>query len=110
MRKLDLTDYQFTRKVQNPVTGGVTEVALPVLVKDSILNVLFNPALKLMGAALIRQNVLAMKIEQSGDDVLLEEEEYGRVVEAINNYPAQQRSDVQLVDRILNQTPQVEIK
>ena len=63
-----------------------------------------------MGAALVKQNVLAIKIETSGDHVMLEEEEYGRLVRAVNLYPAQQRADVTLVDRILNQTPVVDVK
>ena len=109
MRKLNLRDYQYTQKVQNPVLGSVEEVSLPYLVKDSILNILFLPSLGLQGAALVRQNVLAIKIEQSEDEVMLEEEEYQRVKKAAETYKAQSRADVQLIDRILNQTPEVEI-
>ena len=110
MRKLDLRDYTVSQKVMNPVGGGPQTIKLPYFVKDSILNLLFLPDLKLMGAALVKQNVLAMKIEASGDHVMLEEEEYGRVVRAANLYPAQQRSDATLIDRILNQTQVVEEK
>jgi len=106
MRNLNLRDYQWTQKIQNPV-GGVEEVTIPFNVKDSIINIMFLPALKLMGAALIRQNILAMKIEQSGDEVMLEEEEYGRVKAAAESFPARSRADVELIDRILNQTPEV---
>ena len=105
MRKLNLKDYQVTEKVRNPVTGAVKEYTLPFNVKDSVLNILFMPTLKLAGAALVKQNVLAIKIEQSKDTVLLEEEEYQRVLAAANTYPAQGRADVELIDRILNQTP-----
>ena len=106
MRKLDLRNYQVTQKVRNPVQGQVSEVSLPYFVKDSILNILFLPELRLQGAALVRQNVLAIKIEQSGDEVLLEEEEYLRVKAAAEKYTAQSRADVELIDRILNQTPE----
>jgi len=108
MRKLDLRNYQFTEKVRNPVTGGVEEFTLPYNVKDSVLNILFLPDLRLQGAALIRQNILAIKIEQAGDEVSLEEEEYQRVKVAAETYKAQCRADVGLIDRILNQTPQIE--
>jgi len=105
MRNLDLRDYGVTQKGKN-LKGEVVEIKGQYAVKDSILNVLFLPALKLMGAALVRQNILAMKIEQAQDEIMLEEEEYGRVKQAIEQYPAQSRNDVQLVDRILNKTPE----
>jgi len=107
MRKLDLRNYQYTEKVQNPVKG-VEEVTLPFLVKESILNIMFLPTLGLQGAELVRQNVLAMKIEQAEDEVLLEEEEYQRVKKAAENYKAQSRADVGLIDRILNKTQEIE--
>ena len=106
MRKLDLTNYQWTHKIQNPVRGA-EEITLPYLVKDSILNILFLPDLRLQGAALVKQNVLAIKIEASGDSVELEEEEYERVKKAAETYKAQSRADVQLIDRILNKTPEI---
>ena len=106
MRKLDLRDYQWTAKVQNPLKG-IEEVTLPYKVKDSILNLMFLPDLRLQGAELVRQNVLAIKIEQCKDEVLLEEEEYQRVKKAAEAYKAQSRADVQLIDRILNQTLEI---
>ncbi len=108
MRKLDLTNYQYTQKVQNPVSGGIEEMTLPYLVKDSILNIMFLPSLRLQGAALVKQNVLAMKIEQADGEILLEEEEFERVKQAAEAYPAQSRADVELIDRILNKTPIIE--
>lgn len=107
MRKLDLRNYQWTAKARNPVTAKVEEYTLPFNVKDSILELLFQPVLGLQGAALVKQNVLAIKIEQSENEVMLEEEEYQRVLAAANSYKAQGRADVQLIDRILNQTPEI---
>jgi len=101
-----LRDYQWTAKVQNPLKG-IEEVTLPYKVKDSILNLMFLPDLRLQGAELVRQNVLAIKIEQCKDEVLLEEEEYQRVKKAAEAYKAQSRADVQLIDRILNQTLEI---
>ena len=105
MRKLDLRNYEVTRKVIGG-DGNLIEITAPYNVKDSVINVLFLPALKLMGVALVRQNILAMKIEQAEDEVMLEEEEYERVQAAVEAYPAQSRADVEFVDRILNQTPE----
>ena len=107
MRKLDLRNYQYTQRVGNPINGRVEDVTLPYLVKDSILNIMFLPVLQLKGAELVKQNVLAMKIEQAKDEILLEESEYERIKRAVEAYPAQSRADVQLVDRILNQTPEI---
>ena len=101
-----MRDYQWTAKVQNPLKG-IEEVTLPYKVKDSILNLMFLPDLRLQGAELVRQNVLAIKIEQCKDEVLLEEEEYQRVKKAAEAYKAQSRADVQLIDRILNQTLEI---
>jgi len=107
MRELNLEDYQWTQPIMNPVTGGATDVTMPYKVKDSILNIMFLPSLGLQGAALVKQNVLAMKIEQCQvGRIVLEEEEYQRILAAANTYKAQSRADVQLIDRILNQTPE----
>jgi len=107
MRNLNLRDYEVTQKVKGG-DGQPIETKAIFNVKDSVINVLFLPELKLMGAALVKQNVLAMKIEQAGDEVMLEEEEYERVKTAMEKYPAQGRMDVELVDRILNQTPTID--
>ena len=106
MRKRDLRNYQYTQKVQNPVKG-IEEITLPYLVKDSILNILFLPDLRLQGAELVRQNILAIKVEQSEEEVILEEEEYQRIKKAAEAYKAQGRADVELIDRILNKTPEI---
>jgi len=103
MRKLNLENYQVTQKVMGG-DGSPIEVTRPYHVKDSILNIMFLPSLGLKGAALVKQNVLAMKIEQCENEVELEEEEYERVKVAAEGYTAQSRADVELIDRILNQT------
>lgn len=103
MRKLNLKDYQVTQTVRSG-NGELTEVTLPYRVKDSILNIMFLPQIGLQGAEAVRQQLLAVKIEQSKDEVMLEEEEYGRVKKAAEFYSIQSRADVELIDRILNQT------
>ena len=110
MRKLNLMNYTVKVKVpdqKNP--GQMIEAEFPYGVKDSLLNLLFIPDLQLNGAELVKQNVLAMKIEQTKDDVVsLNEDEYKRILAAANAYSAQSRADVELIDRILNQTPVIE--
>lgn len=107
MRKLNLRNYDVTQKVRGG-DGEVIEVTAPYNVKDSIINIMFLPMLALKGAELVRQNVVAMKIDQCTDEVVLEEAEYDRVKAAVEAYPAQSRADVEFVDRILNHTPEIE--
>jgi len=108
MRKLDLSSYNVTDKVIGG-DGEVIEVTAPYNVKDSVINVLFMPAVGLQGAALIRQNMLAMKIEASKDGfVILEEEEYQRVKSAAELFKAPSRAHVEFIDRILNKAPEVD--
>ena len=111
MRKLNLKDY--TVKIRAPDKmnpGQIIEGEMPYHVKDSILNLLFNPALQLGGAELVKQNVLAMKLEQCKDGViLLEDEEYNRIKKAIDTFKGFNRNDVKLVTRI-NEAEVVEVK
>ena len=102
MRKINLKDYTVPRKSPDKlVPGKVIEAQLPYLVKDSILNLMFIRELQLSGAELVKQNVLAMKIEQCKDDeILLEDEEYARIKKAIDAFKGFNRDDVELVTRI----------
>ncbi len=108
MRKLDLRDYQVTRKVIGG-DGKLIDIAELYPVKDSILNIMFQPSLGLQGAEAVRQQVLAHKIEQAKDEIMLEEEEYERVKKAIESFSVQTRYDVELIDRVLNKTKDIEI-
>ena len=101
MRKLDLTNYTF--KVRTPdhmKLGEIIEIEYPFNMKDGVLNLMFHPDLRLNGAELVRQNMLAMKIEQADDFVLLEEAEYERVKAAIDSFKGFSRPDVELVRRV----------
>jgi len=111
MRKLNLKDY--TVKVKSPDQmnpGQVIEADFPYKFKDSVLNLLFTRELQLSGAELVKQNVLAMKLEQCKDDeILLENEEYVRIKQAIDAFKGFGRNDVELVTRI-NEAEVVEVK
>jgi len=102
MRKLNLKDYTVTVKVPDQMNPGQTiDTRLPYHVKDSILNILFIPALQLSGAELVKQNVLAMKLENcKKDEILLEDAEYDRVKKAFDTFKGFNRNDVELVTRI----------
>lgn len=111
MRKLNLRDYTVKMRVPdqgNP--GQEIDAEFPYRFKDSILNLLFTRELQLSGAELVRQNILAMKLEQCKDDeILLEEEEYNRIKKAVDAFKGFNRNDVELVTRI-NEAVVVEVK
>ncbi len=111
MHKLNLANYTVKVKVpdaQNP--GKLLDTVYPYGVKDSILNLLFTPDLQLTGAELVKQNALALKLEEfKGDVILLEDEEYIRIKRAVEAFKGFQRNDVQLVERI-NNAEKVEVE
>lgn len=110
MRKLDITDYMVKIKAPDNLNPGqVIEGEWPYNVKEAILNLLFNPSLQLTGAELVRQNILAMKLESCKEDkILLEDEEFNRIKRAIDTFKGFNRNDVELVTRI-NEAEVVEV-
>ena len=111
MRKLNLINYTVTIKVPDKMNlGHEIDAQFPYRVKDSILNLMFIRELQLNGAELVKQNVLAMKLETCKDDViLLEEDEYQRIKKAIDTFKGFSRNDVELVIRI-NEAEVVEVE
>jgi len=111
MRKINLADYSVKVRAPDQMNPGkMIEGELPYRVKDAILNLMFIPALQLGGAELVRQNVLANKIEQcKEDEILLEDEEYARIKKAIDTFKGFGRNEVELVTRI-NEAEVVEVK
>lgn len=111
MRKLNLKDYTVKKVIPDQANEGqLIGVEFPYKFKDSVLLLLFSRELQLDGAELVKQNVLAMKLEQCKDDeILLEEEEYQRVKKAVAVFKGFKRDDVELVTRI-NEAEVVEVK
>ena len=111
MRKLNLKNY--TVKIKTPDKmrpGHELDAEFPYRVKDSILNLMFIRELQLSGAELVKQNVLAIKLETCKDDeILLEEDEYQRIKKAVDAFRGFNRNDVELVTRI-NEAEVVEVE
>lgn len=109
MRKLNMANYMVKLKAPDQMNPGqVIEGEYPYHVKDSILNLLFIQDLQLTGAELVKQNVLAMKLEScKEDEILLEDEEWGRIKRAVDTFKGFDRNAVELVTRI-NDAPMVE--
>jgi len=111
MRKLNLKDYTVIVDVPDQMNQGqLMKAEFPYQVKTSILNLMFIPDLQLNGAELVKQNVLAVKLEQcKEDEILLEDEEYNRIKRAIDVFRGFGRNDVELVTRI-NEAEVVEVE
>lgn len=111
MRKLNLKSYIYKTNVPDPKKLGDTiEAEFPYNFKDSLLNMLFIPDLQLGGAELVKQNVLAIKIEQcKEDEISLEDEEFARVKKALDIFKGFRRADVEFVTRI-NEAGVAEVK
>ncbi len=111
MRELNMRDYTVKVRVPDKLNPGMyIDAELPYYFKDSLLILLFNPALQLNGADLVKQNVLAMRLEQcKEDEILLEDEEYNRIKKAVDIFRGFGRNDVELVTRI-NELEVVEVK
>ena len=111
MRKLNLRDYTVKVKVPDKMNPGQEiDAEFPYRFKDSVLNLLFTKELQLSGAELVKQNVLAMKLEQCKEDsILLEEDEYQRIKKAVEVFKGFGRNDVELVTRI-NEAEVVEVE
>ena len=111
MRKLNMADYTVKVKAPDQMNPGqVIEGEYPYRVKDSILNLLFIQDLQLSSAELVKQNVLAMKLEScKEDEILLEDEEWGRIKRAIDTFKGFDRNAVELVTRI-NEAEVVEVE
>lgn len=105
MRKLNVTQYEI--KVLQP-DGTYKE--MPYNVKESIVQLMFHPDLKLGGAELLKQNKIADKILGAGIDVLLEEAEYNKVNFAVvESFKGFTKNEVELVKRV-TECPVIKVK
>jgi len=111
MRKVILKDYMVKLKTLDQMNPGkMIEGEYPYHMKDSLLNLLFIQDLQLTGAELVKQNVLAMKLEScKEDEILLEDEEWGRIKRAVDTFKGFDRNAVELVTRI-NDAGKVEVE
>lgn len=105
MRRIDLSNYTVTLRKED---GESTD--LPYQMKDSTIEVLFARELQLSGRELLARDDLARKIRDCPDgSILLEEQEWNKLVQAVTTVTGLSQQDVQLVRRIL-EAPEVEVE
>ena len=104
MRKLNLENYEVTfRDAQ-----GELQTA-PYGFKDSIINLMFHPDLKLSGAELLKTNILTERILKAKKEIFLEEEEYNKVKNAVDSFNGFGKNEVELVKRV-TECPKIDVK
>jgi len=104
MRKLELKHYEV--KIRN--IEGKLETH-PYDFRDAIINLMFHPNLKLSGKAILETNILAEKIMEANEEIILEEAEYNRIKNAVDSFKGFTRTEVELVKRVL-ECPKIDIK
>ena len=102
-RKLVLENYQIIFETPDGTKST------PYDVRQSLSTVLLNPELHLNGATLLSNFKLAEKCKDSKEEsILLDEQEYKVLTNAVNECKGFGANDVQFVQRIL-EAPEVEI-
>ena len=104
MRKLDLKKYTISIRDAKGVTQSI-----PYDFKESLIQLMFHPNLKLSGKALLETNIVAEKLMKADKEILLEEEEYNKIKSAIDGFQGFSQNEVRLVERIYN-CPQIDVK
>lgn len=98
MKKIDMTPFMI--KVRQ--SDGIEKEGKYGL-KESLVEILYNPSLKLNAISLLRQEELAKKIAGSPDtELLLEEEEYTRLKTALETVQGLGKNDIELVHRVMD--------
>jgi len=104
MRKLDLKKYTVSVRDANGVNKTI-----PYDFKESLIQLMFHPELKLSGKALLETNLLAEKILKTDKEILLEEADYNKIKSAVNNFKGFSKNEVELVKRVL-ECPEIKVK
>ena len=98
MKKINMSPY--TVSVRQP-DGTMKDINYGI--KESMVEILYNPALKLNSINLLKQETLAKKIADcAGDELLLEEEEYSRLKTALGVIEGLGKNDITMVHRIVD--------
>ena len=97
MKKINMKAYTVSARTPD---GQIKEINYGI--KESMVEILYNPALKLNSINLLKQETLAKKIADcAGDELLLEEDEYVRLKNALGVIEGLSKNDLSMVHRIV---------
>lgn len=97
MRKIDISTYKVD--VKNPETNEL--IPSDYKVKDLLVGVLMHPSLQIAGAELYKRMPIADKIKKADGEVLLEDDEYAKLLDAVNRIQGFGMNDAELVRRVI---------
>ena len=104
MRKLNLEKYTVSAR---DTKGGTTDILYDF--KESLIQLMFHPNLRLSGKALLETNIVVEKIMKSDKEILLEEADYNNIKNAVDKFEGFSQNEVELVKRII-ECPEIDIK
>jgi len=96
MRKIDVSVYQIDVKLP---TGEMKN--LPYEVQEMLVGILLHPSLQIAGAELYKRMPIADKIKKADGELLLEDEEYAKLLDAVNRIQGFGMNDAELVRRVI---------
>lgn len=97
MHKIDVSSYKID--VKHPVTGEMKNI--PYNLKEMLVGVLMHPSLQIAGAELYKRMPIADKIKKADGEVLLEDEEYAKLLDAVKRIQGFGMNDAELVRRVI---------
>lgn len=97
MHKIDVSSYQVDVKLP---TGEMKN--LPYDVKEMLVGVLLHPTLQITGSELYKRMPIADKIRTADGEVLLEDDEYSKILDAVNRIKGFGMNDRELVRRVID--------
>lgn len=100
MRKINLTPYLVKVDETNQE---------PYNIKQSIINILFHPDLRLSAKELLDNDKVSQKVEAAEGSVLLEDAEYEKVKKAFDTVKGFGVNDIELINRVFN-AEKIEVK
>ncbi len=97
MRKINVESYEVL--VKNPSTNQLVPTDYDV--KELLVGILLHPALGITGSELYKRMPIADKIKNSKNEVLLEEEEYTKLLDSVNRIQGFGMNDSEMVRRVI---------
>jgi len=97
MHKININTYKVD--VKNPATNELTSIDYNV--KELLVGVLLHPSLQIAGAELYKRMPIADKIKKADGELLLEDEEYAKLLDAVNRIQGFGMNDAELVRRVI---------
>ena len=110
MRKINTESYFVVAQQPVNIDGRVEmkTVQVPYQVKESLINLLFNTDQKLGAVELLKRDGVGKRILDAGADLLLEEQDYQILRQAVEAFQGFGRNEVELVKRVL-EAPVVQV-